>query len=126
MALDLITITAVASGSAGTSTGSKTSDTLAVGRVVAVYVDITATAAGMDVTLAATNTPTESILELTDIAADVWVYPRRRVHDITGTGLTLEGTEPMVDLFVIHDTLTLSLDEADDGDEVTVYVFIEI
>jgi hypothetical protein len=125
MAIDLITITATASGSAGSATGDATSSTEAIGEILAVYVDENAAATTIDVTLAMSGTPSENILDLADVTADAWIYPRRQVHDNTGTALTMEGTEPLVEPYVVHDTLKLSLAQANDGDSVTVYVFVK-
>lgn len=124
MSIDLITITATASGSAGSSTGSATSSTQAIGEILAVYVDEDAAATTIDVTLAATNTPTENILNLSDVTADAWYYPRRQTCLNDGTALTYDGTYKQVEPYVVHDTLTLSLAQANDGDSVTVYVYV--
>jgi hypothetical protein len=124
MAVDLITITATASGSDGSATGEATSATEAIGKVLAVYVDENAAATTIDVTLAMSGTPNENILNLANVTADGWYYPRKQVCINDGTALTYDGTNKQVEPFVVHDTLKLSLAQANDGDSVTVYVYI--
>jgi hypothetical protein len=124
MAVDLITITATASGSAGSATGETTSSTEAIGKVLAVYVDEGAAATTIDITLAMSGTPNENILNLTDVTADAWYYPRKQVCENDGTALTYDGTRKVCEPYVVHDTLKLSLAQANDGDSVTVYVYI--
>jgi len=112
------------SGSAGSATGSTGSKATLSGFVLAVHLSYDGSCpAGTTVTVAAASTPTESILTVTG-NTDGWFYPRRQTHDAAGTALTLDGTEPQVDKFVLNDRVSVAVadcDELENAASCTIY-----
>lgn len=108
-------LTVTTTGSAGSASGSATTDFPICGRIVRVDIDYHASApATTDVTLSevddliATN-----IVSLTDQNTDKQVYPTVGLTDNGGTARTYDGTRPVVDYYPVCDKLTLSVAQCD-------------
>lgn len=118
--------TPVASGGAGTATATVTSTSPIVGTVQSVYVKYNDSppAGTTDVTLATQGTssgapPAMTILGITNAATDGWFQPRVPMH--TTAGAVIADT---YDWPVVHDYLTLTIAQANDGDSVEVWVIL--
>lgn len=109
------TLKVTTTGSAGSATGSATTDETVNGRVVAVHLDYHASApATTDVTLAeASDLVATNILSVSDANSDTVVYPTVQITDNGGTGRTYDGTRPVIDYYPVADELTLSVAQAD-------------
>lgn len=114
-------VTVTASGSAGSASGSAKTNGGISGRVLAVHFDFSASPAStIDTVLATGNTPTNTILTLSNVTADGWYYPRAQMQGNTGTALT--GIyEPVP----VADSLSVSLAQANNGDSVTATIYTE-
>ena len=109
--IDTVRIEATTTGSAGSATGTGVSEHVVKGKVLRVDINYHASApASTDITLAQTNeVVAANIVAKDNSATDATYYPRVQVTNNGGTGLTLEGSEPMAEPYVVCDTLTLTV-----------------
>jgi hypothetical protein len=117
--IDVIRLVVDVAGSAGSATGSTTSNDGVNGRVLAVHTDYTSQPATTDVTLTSSS-PSQTILTLTDNNTDALDYPRRLVQGSNGADLTA-----VYDAFIVAGKLTATVAQGDPvtaGVIVTVYV----
>jgi hypothetical protein len=118
--------TGAAVGSAGAATATGYSPHVK-GRVLAVhvaYVD-SPPAATTDFTLSDEGDPSsEAIVSLVDAATDVKLYPRRLLETNDGTDLTYDGTRPVSEPYVVYGRLEAGIAQANEGDSVTVTVWL--
>lgn len=111
----------------GTSGNTNTTNPV-VGRVLAIHLDFgTGMAATADTTISTpgNGVPALTILAITDSATDAWYYPRHQVHGSTGTALTLEGTEPLVEAVPVADHINIAVAQGTDTKTLTVTILYE-
>lgn len=123
--------TGVGSGGAGVATSSKTSSTVVRGRVLGTYIkyndsppettDVTIATAGA----ASGAPPANTILTISDANTSGWFYPRHKVHDEAGAGVTFDGTNEIYEPVPIHDQIKVTIAQADDGDNADVWLLVE-
>lgn len=78
-----------------------------------------------DVTLScADDPPGETIVQRNDLASNLILYPRRPVQDAAGNPLTLEGTRPLTEPYVVHGRLKLTIQQANLGGQCTAWVWL--
>ena len=121
-------IAVTTAGADGSAVGTAYSHNTVMGYIHAAYVDYSGTLcpSTTDLTVGAASTPTENIINLANGTTDAWIYPRRQVHNNAGTGLTLEGTEPVVDKYIVYDRVKVVVGDCNAiTDAVTVYLFWE-
>lgn len=109
-----VTVTTV--GSAGSATGTGTTEVVIKGRIVRVDINFHASApAGTtDLTLAQSNEDqAANIVNLTDTATDATIYPTVQLTDNAGAARTMDGTRPLVDYYPVSDTLTATVSQSD-------------
>jgi hypothetical protein len=99
------------SGTDGSATGTSDTEVLLTGQIVRVDIDF---AAGIttttDLTLAGANDlVSANIVNLSNTATDVVLYPHVQVTNNAGTGLTLDGTRLKTDYYPVADILTLTI-----------------
>lgn len=114
-------------GAAGVTTKTKQ---VVVGRILAVgVVYLDSPPASTDVTVRTANQnrslPDVSILTLTNASTTVWKQPRRQVEDLTGAGVTYDGTNEVYEPVVIADQVEVVVAEANAGDSVDVCLVVE-
>lgn len=119
-----------AAGGAGVATANATSSIIIKGRVLSVYLEYldSPPAGTTDVTVATAGVsalPAATILAITNSATDTVYYPRVAVHDTTGTGVTYDGTNEIYEPQYIHDKVTVTIAQANNGDSVNAYLVIE-
>lgn len=120
-----ITLVVETSGVDGSATGSATTESVVAGKLLAVFLDYSATqAATTDVTIASAG-PAHTLLVVSDSATDGWYYPRHQVHDAAGAGVTYDGTNEVYDTIPVVGYITASAAQADDSESVTVTLVIE-
>lgn len=112
-------------GSDGAATASATGTNILSGRVVAVYVryNDSPPAGTTDVVIATAGTagpPANTLLTLTDGATDGWRYPRSVIHSTAGVA----GSDA-VEAIPVHDKITVTIDDANAGDSVDVWLLLE-
>lgn len=113
-------------GSAGSATGSDTSDRPFFGAVRAIYVDWHASAPGAtsDITVVADNDdsqPEITLYSATDSATDVWVYPVVQSTDTGGSAVAAQYQH-----IVIASTITATVSQSDAlTNAAVVYVWID-
>jgi hypothetical protein len=98
-------------GAEGSATGTNDTEVLLTGQIVRVDVDF---AAGIttttDLTLAGANDlVSANIVNLSNTATDIVLYPHVQVTNNAGTGLTLDGTRLLTDYYPVADILTLTI-----------------
>ena len=119
MRIDIVRLVVDVAGSAGSATGSASSNNSVNGRVIAVHIDYTTQPATTDVTLVSTA-PSQTILTRTNQNADGWFYPRQLMDATDGADLT-----GIYESLPVAGTLTASVAQGDPvtgGVVVTVYV----
>lgn len=120
-----LTVLATA-GSAGSATGSGSTNMGITGRLVGVHLDFVAdTPATTDTTISTADDPTVTFLTITDSATDAWYYPRSQVHGVTGTALTLDGTRLLVEPAPFSGRLKITLAGCTVGKGVTATFYVE-
>jgi len=91
-------------GGDGAAAGTAYSRNTLQGHILAAHVNYAAGCPSTtDLALSAAGSPSEAFLTLTDGTATGWYYPRRQVHSSEGAALTLDGTEPQTDKYVVYD-----------------------
>ncbi len=118
--------TGVASGGAGVATATGHS-VYVVGRVLAVHVAYLGNPpAGTDFTLSDEGDPiSEAIVSLVNAATDVKLYPRRVMQDNANNDVTFDGANEIYEPYVVCGRLEATIAQANDGDSVTVTVWLE-
>ncbi len=118
-----------AAGGAGVATANLTSTIRVKGKVLAVGVEYldSPPAGTTDVTIATSGSigPTQTILTLTNAATDGWFYPRTPAQDPTGTDVTYDATNEIYIPFAIDDTITITIAQANNDDNVNVWLILE-
>lgn len=61
-----------------------------------------------------------TIMTLTDAAADGWFYPRHVIHDDAGSPVASTYTR-----IAVHDIINVLIDQANDGDSADVWIVYE-
>lgn len=113
--IDVIKVSVTVAGSAGSATGTASTQILN-GKLLAVHVDYVSQPATTDVTITA-NSPSMSVLTLTNANTDVWKYPRQLLDGVTGSALT--GVyEPLP----IFGAVSVSVAQGDPGSVVVTLV----
>ena len=119
--------TGTASGGAGVATATGHSIRV-VGRVLAVhlaYLD-SPPAGTTDFTLSDEGDPiSEAIVSLVNAATDLKLYPRRVVQDNANNDVTFDGTNEIYEPYVVVGRLEATIAQANNGDSVTVTVWLE-
>lgn len=117
--------TPAATGGAGTATATIRTTSPVRGRVLAVYVKyLDAPPATTDVTVATSGTshPLETVLSVSNAATDGWYYPKTATHlNTSGAVLTAEYGVGVP----VHDTVDITIAQANDGDAVQVWMIVE-
>lgn len=117
-----------AAGSAGSATANQTTTAPLCGEVVAVYVryNDSPPAGTTDVTVATAGNaaPPLTLLTLTDGATDGYRYPRAQVQDLTGAGVTYDGTNEVYEPVPIADNVKVTIAGANAGDSVDVWLYL--
>ena len=119
--------TGEASGGAGVATATGYSPQVE-GHVLAVYVDYVDSppAATTDFTLSDEADPaSEAIVSISNAATDVKLYPRRACEDNSGSDIQYDSTDVVFEPYVVHGRLEAIISQANNGDSVTVTVWIE-
>lgn len=108
-------IAVTTTGSAGSATGTATTDKVISGRVVRVDVDYHASAAATtDLTLAEVGDQiATNIVNLANTNTDTQVFPTVALTDNTATGRTYDGTRPVVDYYPVNDKLIATIAQGD-------------
>jgi hypothetical protein len=98
-------------GTTPNANGTGNTEVLITGQIVRVDIDFaTGITTVTDLTLAGANDlVSTNIVNLTDTATDVVLYPHVQVTNNAGTGLTLDGTRLKTDYYPVADILTLSI-----------------
>lgn len=115
-----------AAGGAGVATATAYSPHVS-GEILAVHVEYkdSPPAGTTDFTLSDENDPAgESILSLTNTATDAKHYPRRAIQDNAGADVTFDGTNEIYEPYVVHGRLKATIAQANNGDSVTVTVWM--
>lgn len=122
--------TGTTAGGVGVSTANATTSINIIGTITAVYVKYNGSppAGTTDVTIATQGTspapPANTILTLTDAATDGWFYPRHQVHDEAGGGVTYDATNEVYEAVQVHDKITVTIAQANDGDSADVWLLV--
>lgn len=118
----------VAAGSAGSATNNGSTDQVLCGRLIAAYVKYNdSPPSTTDVVIKTLGTesgspPSTTLLTLTNKNSSGWFYPRVTPDDLVGVDLTtLTILEPMP----FAGKINVSIDGADSGDSVDVWLLIE-
>ena len=120
----IATITLV--GADGSAAGNAQTPAPVVGRVLAIHINHSSGgAATSDVTIATVESPTTTILTITDSATDAWYYPRAQVHGVTGTALTMDGTRLLVESLAVSDYIKATVAQGDSAETVDVTILYE-
>jgi len=112
-----------AAGSAGEATASVISGSLVQGTIRAIYLEYTDSppAGTTDVIIAeAHNSPAVPILTITNGATDGWFPVMAQAVDAEGADITNQGAP-----VVVNDYISVTIDEANEGDGVTVTIVYE-
>lgn len=118
MSITTYAIPVTTTGSAGSATGSATTETL-LGELVDVYLDYNGAPATTDVTIAYAQGG--NILAVSNTNTDARIAPRQKVVDNTNTAIT-DGHQA----FYLNSPLTISVAQADAlAPAVTVYLRVE-
>lgn len=119
----------VAAGGAGVATANTDFSTKVEGRVVAVYIDYKGTAppATTDVTVRTKGTspqaPSMTILKAENLNADNWFFPATPIHlHTTGAAIANEYERGVP----IHDHINVLIAQADNDNNVDVWLLVEI
>lgn len=126
--IDFVTISVTPAGSAGSATGNTTTNAPVNGKVLAVYVDYSAsTPATADVTIATSggNYPANTILTVSNNNSDGWYYPRHTVHDEVAAAITYNGTQEVHEPVPVADAVKVTVAQTDADEVVTVYLLFE-
>lgn len=67
----------------------------------------------------------QKLLDLAAANTDVTVYPRKAVHDYTGTEVTFDGTNEIYEPFIVFGRIKLSIESGTAAQEVTVDLIVE-
>lgn len=123
--MDIVKITAVASGAAGAATGSTTSVPVS-GIVHKVRLEYAGSPpVSTDVTLQDENDPAaENIVNKTNSASNTTLYPRRQVQNSAGSNLTYDGIRGVYENFLVCGRLKLSIAQSNEGCSVTATVYL--
>jgi hypothetical protein len=119
---------AVGADGAAISTG--TSSHRIKGEVLEVYVKYNDSppAGTTDVIVSTQGTapalPALALLTLTNAATNGYFRPRGPVHSLTGAALTYDSTEPVTTPVAIDDFITVTIDDANAGDNVDVWLML--
>jgi hypothetical protein len=118
--------TGAAAGVAGSATATGYSPVPVHGQILAVHVDFQdSPPATTDLTLSDESDPAaESILTLTDTAADAKHYPRRAVQDNAGADVTFDGTNEIYEPYLVHGRLKAVIAGANASDSAVLTVWI--
>lgn len=119
MAVRTYRITATASGSAGSATGSGTSSEPIMGELLAVYLDYTGLPATTDVTLAHIG-PARTLLTVSNNATDGWYTPRAPAVDTANTAITNSFTE-----LPLAGQVSVSIAQGDPAGTVQATLFVD-
>ncbi len=116
-------------GGAGVATANNSSHRVA-GKVHAIEVKYNdSPPVTTDVTIAtvgaSAHVPAIALLTLSNANTDTIKYPRVQVQDTAGVGLTLDGTRISSDKIEIDDAIKVTIDQANAGDNVDVWVCLE-
>jgi hypothetical protein len=120
--------TGTAAGGAGVATATGKSNGAIDGRILAVGIKYLDTPpATTDVTLKTSGQtgPVETILTVSNAAADGWFYPRTPSQDAVGADVTFDGNNELYEPFVVADQIEAAILQADDGDSAVVTVVYE-
>ena len=114
-----------ASGGAGVATSNQDSAVSIHGKLYAVYFDyLDAPPATTDVTIATQGTaplpPAQTLIVVTNAAADDWFYPRSAVHDPAAAVIAGEW-----DHFPLADFVNVLIAQANDDDNVDVWLLVD-
>lgn len=112
----------------GTSTGNGTvtSTRPLNGYLVAVYIAYSVTPnAATDVTVQTANTPTKTMLTVTNNATDGWYYPREVADDPAGANVTYDGTNEIYIMMPIDDYVSFTVAQGDSDQVTSVWVLLE-
>jgi len=119
------TVTVAAAGSAGSATGSGQTTEPVNGLLMGVYLDYSASSAATgDVTLA-TASPAVTLLAVANNATDGVYLPRALVVDTAAAGVTYDGTNEVYDALPVDDYVNVTLAGMNDGDTVTVTLWVK-
>ena len=120
-----------ASGGAGVATANATTSTPIHGRIVAVYVKYNDSppAGTTDVTVKTQGTspaaPSLTFLTIANAATDGYFYPRTIMHDLAAAAVTFDGTNEIYDMVAIADRVTVTIAQANDADNVDVWLLVQ-
>lgn len=113
-----------AAGSAGSATANQDTPIVVEGLVVGIYIryNDSPPAGTTDVTIKTkgSNPPSYNLLVLTNAATDGYFPVRKQAVDPTGTAIT-----GVYDLLFVHDVLNIAIAQANAGDSVDVWLFVE-
>lgn len=125
---DVLKVAVTTTGSAGSATGSGSTEYPVNGKVYAIYLDYHASAPGAttDVTVTMAEAPSATLLTVTDNATDGWYLPRQQVHSPAAAGLTYDGTRTVNEAYPVAGKLTVAVAQSNALTAcVTAYVFVE-
>lgn len=122
MAVKIVRITVTASGSAGSATGSGTTESIN-GRICAIHLDHSTGAATTDTTIKENSVPNQTILAKADSVTDAWFYPRAKVQDVAGVAAA--AGDNLWDYFRVSGPINVALAQADDAQTVTATIVYE-
>lgn len=108
--IELIKLQVTTTGSAGSATGTATTDVEVHGEIKAVVLDYHASAPNTtDVELYPEKTSSYKILDYDNKNTDIGLHPRKQSCKSDGTLLTLDGTREKTEVYVVADKLVLSV-----------------
>lgn len=118
--------TPAAAGGAGVATATVTHPTIVKGRVVAVYIKYLDSPPGAttDVTIetSGVNHPAMTILSVANAATDGWFFPKTASH-LNTSGAAI--ADNYVDGVPVHDTVKVTIAQANASDYVQVWLMVE-
>lgn len=120
MSITTYAIPVTTTGSAGSATGSATSETI-IGELIDVYLDFHASAPATTDTTIAFGVRGGTILAVSNSATDALIAPRQKLVDNANTAITNS-----FDCFYLNQSVTISVAQCDAlAPAVTVYLRVE-
>ena len=121
-------VSVTTTGAAGSATGDATTVQPVTGKLHAIYLDYDGSAPGAttDVTVSQAESPSATLLTVTDNATDGWYFPRQQVCNAAATALTYDGTRTVNEPFPVDGEITVAVAQSDAlTDCVIAYLYIE-
>jgi hypothetical protein len=127
MAIQDLEIKVVASGPDGSAAGAEVSTASITGTVLGVHLSYGGSQAeAVDVAVNGEGPPDVPVLTVINKNQDGWYHPRAETHTTEGARMTYDGTYPIAaDVALKDNALKVTVNDAHNGDEITVTVRCE-